>query len=80
MTAWQTNICSEAKIENQEKGKRHFKVNNKDTTSISIVGLNRYLLVGYAVSAKISQPAIVYSKSITVEQSVHWCCPWFLDC
>ena len=39
-----------------------FKVNNKDTTSISIVGLNRYFFVGYAVSAKVSQAALVYSK------------------
>ena len=50
----------------QQKTKRMvrdiFKVNNKDTTSISIVGLNRYFFVGYAVSAKVSQPALVYSK------------------
>ena len=41
-----------------------FKVNNKDTTSISIVRLNRYLFAGHAVSAKVSQPALVYSKSL----------------
>ena len=50
----------------QQKIKRKvrdiFKVNNKDTTSISIVGLNRYFFVGYAVSVKVSQPALVYSK------------------
>ena len=42
----------------------------------------KHFFVGYAVCAKVSQPALVYSKSITkkVEQSVHWRCPWCLSC
>ena len=59
-----------------------FKFNNEDTTSVSTVGLNRFLFVGYAVSAKASQLALVYSKSITqtAEQGAHLCCPWCFYC
>ena len=53
------------------------KVNNKNTTNISIVCSSRYLIIEHAFSAKVSQPALAYSKSVTqtIEEGIHWYCP-----